>query len=152
MSHPNYRILFSDKETAIAECILMEIPRIKRLIEDIRNDTKIKDKYTLGMKTINPDVFSHIINLVKKSMDGINNFDQIQVEYIETIHPTLLIEFIHTTNLFELHELKKIASTRFKRLINNDIVSIRKSFHLNNDFTEKEYENIKEDHKWDELI
>ena len=153
MSHPNYRIIFNDSETAIAECILIEIPKIKQLIDNIKNDPKVKDKYVIGMKTINSVIFSHIIHLVKKKIDERNNLEEFQEKYIYSLHPSLLIEFIHTTNIFELYDLQRIASTRFRKLINeNSVDHIRDIFKIKNDFTPDEENNIKKDNDWQEII
>ena len=153
MSHPNYRIIFSDSETAIAECILIEIPKIRQLIDNIKNDPKVKDKYIIGMKTIDPTIFSHIINVVKKKIDDCQNLEEYQKDYINKLHPSLLIEFIHTANLFELYDLQVLSSERFKRLINeNDVSHIRDIFKIKNDFAPEEEKNIQKDNEWQEII
>ena len=151
MTSVNYKIMLDGgKETAVSESILIKIPAVKTLIEQIKKNDKITDKTTLNMNNINNSIFSHIITLVKFQSD---KSDADILEFSNTIINNMdgntLMDFILVTNKMELFHLKNLASARFLKIINNtNIDEIRTELKINNDFTATENKNVNDENEW----
>jgi hypothetical protein len=151
MTSTNYKIILDGgNETAVAESILIKIPAVKKLIEQVKKNDKITDKTTLNMNNINNSIFSHIITLVKYQSD---KSDADILEFNNTIINNMdgntLMDFILVTNKMELFHLKNLASARFLKIINNtNIDEIRKELKIKNDFTTTENKNVNDENEW----
>ena len=151
MTSLNYKIILNGGyETAVSEDSLIKIPAIKAMIEDIKKNDKIINKTTLNLDNINNSIFSCIITIIKqsstKSDSEILDFNNTLINNMDS---NTLIDFILVTNKMELFQLKNLASSRFINIISNpNIDEIRKDLKIQNDFTEKEMDNIKKDNTW----
>lgn len=148
-----YKILL-DKDTEIFEDIeiLFRIPIIKTMIEEIKKNDNITDKYVINLSAVNSITFSHILTLIKYNSSNIENeCDIFNTNFIKNMNINTLMDFILVSHNLGLEKYKQIAANKFMNIFNkNDFEYIRNEFNLNNDLLDDDIHNI--NNIWQEEI
>ena len=150
---PNYKVLLdNDRNISVTEDILISIPALNKLIENIKKDDKIVDKFTLDLQSINSETFGHVVAMVKYNLSTTNSemeYQKFNETFIKNMDDNTLTDFILITHHFGLEKFKQLGITRFKNIINdNTIEGIRTELKVKNDFTQEETKNIAVDNEW----
>lgn len=150
-THKNYKILLDDNcDVLISEDILLKIPMLNQLMENIKNDDKILNKTLIDLQTENYPAVLHIIALLKYNASS--SYDEhcaFNETFIKNMNDMELTNFILTTHHFGLTHFEQLASTRFLSVLrNNNIDDIRTELKIKNNFSPNEMENISVHNEW----
>ena len=146
-----YRVLLEDNyEIFEPESILTKIPTIKTMIEELRENKTILDKYNIDFRGINSITFGHILALVKYNSTNLEKeCEYFNNNFIKNMNVNTLMDFITLSHNLGLENYKQLAINRFLNIFNkNSIEGIRKEFKLIDDFSDRDRQNIKIDNEW----
>eukprot|EP00341_Mesodinium_pulex_P002244 CAMPEP_0116929956 /NCGR_PEP_ID=MMETSP0467-20121206/26900_1 /TAXON_ID=283647 /ORGANISM="Mesodinium pulex, Strain SPMC105" /LENGTH=107 /DNA_ID=CAMNT_0004610045 /DNA_START=165 /DNA_END=484 /DNA_ORIENTATION=+ len=90
-----------------------------------------------------PDLEKPMINPFEQQ---VSEFDQ---TFFAKLSPVQLIEMINLSNFLNYEPVIEMCCAKLADIVGrNDVESIRTMFHIENDFTPEEIEEIKNEHKW----
>lgn len=144
-----YKIVLPDNvEFFIEHSILEKIPKLFEM-----SSSKAKDEsgcYIINIE-IEGQVFSQILTFVRYRL--IEREDRKFVDkMIKSMTIDNLFDLIIAAKSLEVHELVKLSSDYFKKIIHdNEVPKIRTIFNLKNDLSESDDEVLKQDYRWSEF-
>ena len=146
----NYKVLLDDnKEINISEHILVNIPLVKEIIDEI-NKNEIKQQKIIDLQNIDYTIFSHIITMIKFQLVNDNvNSNTFNKTLISNMNINTLFDFIFVTNILNLDSQKTMASDRFLSIFrNNSEDYVKTIFKLPDDIPPNDKKLIQQEYEW----